>query len=180
MEIISKGFFPSNTEKNTRWAKKCFREWVYEINKRPDCVERCPEDILERQSPEVLNQWISKFIAEARRTDGQNYSPRSIHQILSSLLRYMRSVCDTAPNILDKNDTRFKSIQRSSETVFRSLRKEGIGAQVKHAPIILTEEEMQLWDNDVLDVNTPKGSFECSFFMLAKYVAYEGVRSRGT
>ena len=55
-------------------------EWVYEINKLPDCSEKCPEDILERQSPEELSQWISKFIPEARRTDGQKYTPRSIHQ----------------------------------------------------------------------------------------------------
>ena len=37
MEVIVKGFVPPNTEKNT------------------------PEDILERQSPEELSQWISKF-----------------------------------------------------------------------------------------------------------------------
>ena len=39
MEVtcIAKGFVPPNMEKNTRWSKKCFMQWVYEINKLPDC-----------------------------------------------------------------------------------------------------------------------------------------------
>ena len=39
--------------------------------------------------------------------------------------------------------------------------KEGIGAQVKHAPTISTEEEKRLWD----DVNTPKGLSNAVFFL---------------
>ena len=174
MEVIVKGFVPPNMDKNTRWSKKCFMEWVYEINKRPDCSEKCPEDILERQSPEELNQWISKFIAEARRTDGQKYTPRLIHPILSGLLRYMCSLSDNSPNVLNKNDTRFKNIQRSCEAVFRSLRKEGIGAQVKHAPTISTEEEKRLWDTKVLDVNTPKGLSNAVFFYAGKVCCLRG------
>ena len=170
-------FCSPNTEKNTRWSKKCFMELVHELNKRSDCSERCPEDILDRQAPEDLNRWVSKFIAEARRTDGQKYTPRTIHQILSGLLRYMRSVSDSCPNILDKNDARFKNIQRSCETVFRGLHKEGW--DYKHAPIISTEEEIQMWDAKVLYVSTPKGLLNAVFFMLERYVAYEEVRSRG-
>ena len=51
----------------------------------------------------------------------------TIHQLLSGILRYMRSCsCDT-PNVLDRRDTRFKSIQGDCEVVFGELRKEGIG-----------------------------------------------------
>ena len=51
----------------------------------------------------------------------------TIQQLLSGIFRYMRSCsCDT-PNVLDRRDTRFKSIQGDCEVVVGELRKEGIG-----------------------------------------------------
>ena len=119
LETISKGFVPPNTAKNTRWARNCFLEWMYERNGLSD--EKCPENILEEQCAADLNTWIPKFIAEARRSDGEPYTPKTIDQILSGLLRYMRSIKDDCPNILDKSDPRFRAIQRTCEFVYRSL-----------------------------------------------------------
>ena len=62
-------------------------DWILAINSLPDAVEKCPEDILESASAEVLEKWIPKFFAEVRRADGQKYTLRTIHQILSGLLR---------------------------------------------------------------------------------------------
>ena len=91
MEIIMRGYVPENTEKNTSWARKCFSEWVFQRNENfPD--EKCPEDILERQDVDEIGKWFPTFITEVRRSDGQPYPPRSIHQILSGLLRYMRAI----------------------------------------------------------------------------------------
>ena len=67
LETISKGFVPPNTAKNTRWARNCFLEWMYERNGLSD--EKCPENILEEQCAADLNTWIPKFIAEARRSE---------------------------------------------------------------------------------------------------------------
>ena len=79
---------------------------------------------------EEMDRWLSTFIAEVRRVDGDQYPPRNIHKLLSGILRYMRSYsCDT-PNVLDRRDTRFKSIQGACEVVFRELCKEGIRTSV--------------------------------------------------
>ena len=43
-------------------------------------------------------------MAEAHQSDGEPYTPRSIHQILSGLLRYMRSINDDYANFMDKID----------------------------------------------------------------------------
>ena len=67
------------------------------------------------------------FIAEVRHVDGDRYPPRIIHQLLSGILRYMRSCSCETTNVLDRRDTRFKSIQGDCEVVFRELHKEGIG-----------------------------------------------------
>ena len=103
---------------------------------------KCPEDTSESASAEVLEKWVPKFVAEVR-ADGQKYTPRTIHQILSGLFRYMRSINTDCPNILDRS--RFKAIDGACDIIFRGLRKEGIGAKVKHTPIITVDEEKLLW-----------------------------------
>ena len=32
MEELSRGYVPPNTEKNTKWATKCFKEWIFSRN----------------------------------------------------------------------------------------------------------------------------------------------------
>ena len=172
LETISKGFVPPNTAKNTRWARNCFLEWMYERNGLSD--EQCPENILEEQCAADLNTWIPKFIAEARRSDGEPYTPKTIHQILSGLLRYMRSIKDDCPNILDKSDPRFRAIQRTCEFVYRSLHKEGVGVQVHHAPLISIEEEDQLWQMNILNVSEPKGLHRAVFYYVGKVCCLRG------
>ena len=48
---------PPNTAKNTRWARNCFLEWMYERNGLSD--EKCPENILEEQCATDLNTCFS-------------------------------------------------------------------------------------------------------------------------
>ena len=175
---ISEGYVPPNTAKNTRWAKKCFMDWVLAVNSLPEAVEKCPGDILESASPKVLEEWIPNFVAEVRRADGQKYSARTIHQILSGLLRYMRSLKADCSNIFDKR--RFKAIDGACDTIFRGLRKEGIGAAVNHTPIVTIQDEKQLWDCSVLYVTTPIGLLHAVFFKLARYVAFVEVKNRET
>ena len=47
MEAICKGYVPPNTEKNTKWALKCFNEWRYARNEKSN--EKCPDDLLKAQ-----------------------------------------------------------------------------------------------------------------------------------
>ena len=61
METILKGYVPQNTEKNTRWARKCFTDWLSERNRVSDENDKCPESILEVQSPEVLNNCLPQI-----------------------------------------------------------------------------------------------------------------------
>ena len=80
---------------------------MFERNAGSSEDDLIPENLLEVQSPDLLDKWIARFVAEARQSNGKEYSPRSLHQILCGLLRYMRSVKDDAPNILEKSDARF-------------------------------------------------------------------------
>ena len=92
MEEIAKGKRSINTQRNTAWAVRVFKDWVKEHNiKSPD--ETVPEDFLEqwfvdRVAP--LNHWISRFLVEARNREGKPYPPSSLQSLLTGILRYMR------------------------------------------------------------------------------------------
>ena len=134
--------------------------------------EKCPDDLLEAQCPEALDRGLSIFIAEVRRVDGDQYPPRTIHQLLSGILQYMRSCsCDT-PNVLDR---RVKCIQGACEVAFR---KEGFGTSVRHAAVITVEEEDQLWELRLMNITTPKGLQRAVFTMWGKCAVYEVEKSR--
>ena len=60
MSELSKGFVPANTEKNTRWALKCFCEWCCALGsaRNGSDEDSCPLDLLEIQNPTDLDKWI--------------------------------------------------------------------------------------------------------------------------
>ena len=62
-------------------------------------------------------------------------------------------------NILDKSDIRFRDLHQTLDTVCVSLRREGIGAEVKHAKILSAEDEEALWTSGVLSVDTPEEQY---------------------
>ena len=156
---------PSNTVKNTEWALSCFREWRSARNSAPGDGQRlCPADLLENPVVEDLNYWLSRFVAEVRNQEGKSYTPRSIHQILCGLQRHMLSKCPTAPKILNKEDPRFSDFRSTVDTVFRQLCSEGVGIEVRHAPIVTADKEEEC---SVVNITTPKGLQRAVFFMWA-------------
>ena len=66
MAKVCEGFTPQNTTENTDWALRVFQEW----QKQRD-GDQYPSDLLERPSAERLNYWLSHFVIECQRVDGQ-------------------------------------------------------------------------------------------------------------
>ena len=132
MAVMSKGYVPPNTKKNTDWALSCFREWRCARKSAEGDQQRCPEDILEKPEVSQVNFSISRFVAEVRNKRGEPYPPKSIHQLLAGLQRYMLDKNPGAPKFLDKQETCFREIRGTCDTVYRDLRSKGVGAEVHH------------------------------------------------
>ena len=116
----------------------------------------CPLDLLEKPEAEKLNFWLSCFVVEARRKDGEPYPVRTLYLLLAGLLRYGRSKSKLCPNLKDKSDCHFSELSRVCESVSRQLHKDGVGASVKHTAIITPEEEDLLLDKGVMGIYAPK------------------------
>ena len=67
---------------------------------------------------------------------------------------------------MDKGDLRFSELSAVCESVYRQLRKDGVGASVKHASIITPEEENLLLEKRVIGMYMPKPSVRGKDFCL--------------
>ena len=119
-----------------------------------------------------MNYWISRFVAEVQNRKGEPYPPRSIHQLLAGLQRYILDNNPNFPKLLDKQQTCFRDIRGTCDTVYRDLRSQGIGAEVRHAPIITPNEEEKLWLTEVFNINNPKALQRAVFYYIEKCFLY--------
>ena len=164
---LTKGVISTSTTNSTRWAIKTFQLWCRERNSK-EILEPVPFNLLECSDPELLKHF-ARFIVEVRKTNGENYPPATLHQILSVLLRYMREVSPQCPNFLDKSDARFRKLHRTMDAVFHDLHVDGIGRQVKHAQLITATEENSLWNN-----GSPRALQNAVFFTVGKMFCLRG------
>ena len=174
---LAKGKKSINTSRNTTWAVNVFTEWSKVRNRQfPD--NQIPEGFVDQHFNsdriEDMCYWLSRFIAEARNSEGKRYSPTSLHGLLCGLLRHMRGNNPETPNFLDKKDLRFRRIHGTMESVFSSLRQDGIGAEVKHTPIITPGEEERLWATGILGTDNPIKLQRAVFYYIGKIFCIHG------
>ena len=155
LQELSKPFVPKKTSDQTKWALQNFHSWMENRNSRPE-AEKCPEDLLLQMEPNLLKKWLSVFVAETRKVNGEPYPPLTLQSILSGLLRYMRGAdAQKAPNIFAKKDPRFEKLHNTMDTIYRALRAQGVGAEKQSAEPFSKEEENLLWTSGVFRTDDP-------------------------
>ena len=77
-------------------------------------------------------------------------------------------------NIFDKADMCFHDLHTSLDTVCVVLRKEGIGAQVKHAVVISLEHEKLMWKEGALGVDSPVSLLCATFYTVGLHFCLPG------
>ena len=82
---------PKTTQYNTKWGRKVFEEWQQRRQNTSAKLEvvgvakmNCEnvEDLtfpLEHMSPNTLNLWLSKFVCEVAKQNGERYPPNSLY-----------------------------------------------------------------------------------------------------
>ena len=170
---LAEGLTPLNTAKTTSWALKNFQQWKT-ISNQSHPTDQVPDDIFITTNPQILNNHLSRFIVETRKANGDLYPPSTLHQLLCGILRHMRNKNPACPNFLDKKDNRFRQLHGTLDSYFHKLHSEGIGRQTKHAEVVSSEEEDQLWKEGIMDVKTPTGIQNAAFFVVGKMFCLRG------
>ena len=157
---------PANTTKSTEWAVKNFESW--RVARNAKFGEQCPERWFEDK--ENLCGWLCRFVAETRKADGGEYTPRSIYLLLAGLQRKIRQG-NPKESINIFTDAEFKELRNVCDSVFKRLHQKGVGSETKNTPVLTQLEEDKLWESGVLDLNTPTGLLRALFLQWKKFLS---------
>ena len=169
LETFKKGECPANTTKSTEWAMKNFELW--RIARNAKFRDQCPEHWFEDK--ENLCGWLCRFVAETRKADGGEYTPRSIYLLLAGLQRRIRQA-NPKESINIFTDAAFKELRNVCDSVFKRLHQKGVGSETKSTPVLTQLEEDKLWESGVLYLNTPIGLLRSVFFYNGKSFCLRG------
>ena len=136
-------------------------------------MEQCPSDLFVSESQEEICEWLCKFIAEACRSDGQEYTPRSLYLILCGLQRHLKQV-QPDKDISLFRDPVFRPLKNVCDAVFKKLHRKGIGTQTKATPVLSQDEESILRKEGVLSLDNPVGLLNVVFFYNGKNFCLRG------
>ena len=125
-------------------------------------------------TPQQLDYWISKFILEVRKADGSPYPPKSLHQIVCGIQRYVH---EHQPAVNFLKDAKFAGLRRTLDSEMKRLRAEGHGVMPRRAEPLTVEEENQLWQCRLLREHSPQALLHTVLFLCGMYFALCMVRS---
>ena len=82
------GECPQNTTKNNEWALHNFEAWSDAGNK-PFSEDLCPDADKLLDDKKVACHWLYQYMSEMRKSDGTEYTPRSLYLLLGGLQRHL-------------------------------------------------------------------------------------------
>lgn len=168
LEEVKSSSVPKNTARCTKWAYNIWLEWSKQRKIQNTALrEEWPDELL-TATPTRLDYWLSKFVIEVRRNDGQPYPPNSLYNITCGLLRYIRQ---TKPDINIFQDSNFFGFRKALDGRMKQLRCNGIGVQTKQAEPLSIEEEDQLWRNGHLGDHSPQVLLDTMLYLCGIYFA---------
>ena len=123
----------------------------------------------------MLNKWLSAYIAETRKVNGDPYPPATLQSLLSGLLRHMRNIDESrAPNIFASDNPAFKEFHYTMDSLYKQLRSDGVGSEKNSAQPFTKEDESILWEQGVLGALSPASLCELFFFYNSKNFFFRG------
>jgi len=118
--------------------------------------------LLDNLNAQSLYYWLSQFVVQILRNNGNPYLPTSILNILAGLYQYCKALVPDCPNFMD---TRNQHFMGALQVRYHELHKEGVRMVVKHAPIVTEEEEEDtLWRNIMVE-HSPLPLQRAMFFL---------------
>ena len=152
------------------------------MNERNTRVSEVEEEAVD---PEVLYSCdpvkvcfvLRLFVMEVRKTNGENYPPSTIRNLLSGLNRVMVKK-NSQFCILDKSDTRFRELHLTLDSVSSELHRVGVGVVKKSASVISIEAEDSFWEKGSLGTSSPAILQQTVFFYIGLQFVLRGVQEQ--
>ena len=115
-----------------------------------------------------LADLLCHFIFEVRKQDGSEFSPNSLHHIVSGIQCYIR--WNRKPAIDLFKDGEFAEFHVCLDSEMKRLQKSGICSQKKKAEPLTIEEEELLWQKGLLGSNSPQALVDTMVVLNGLYL----------
>ena len=112
-----------------------------------------------------LDYWMSFFVQETRRKNGDPYPPNSLTQLTAGIQRYIEDDCGQV-------DINFFQFRKALDARMKVMTKQGVGVQKEHADPVLGEKEEMFWDKGIFSLDTAQGLNNAVFFHNGKCFGY--------
>jgi len=150
---LHQGGIPISTIRRNSWGKKLFEEWREQRKTRVLENELFADKLncdLMHMDNEALSYWLSKFIVETRKRNGERYPQNSLVSLIAGIQGYLKF---NGKNVNIFKDNEFESVRRSLDTSMKLSTSEGLGLKRRQSEQITFEEEEKLWDTVLGDEN---------------------------
>ncbi len=167
--VIASGVAPK-TKAQTDWTVRVWKDWALSRKQRllPDEPDSLAEDFA-TLTAEQMDFWLSRFVLEARKANGQLYPPNSLYQIVCGLLRHLRESNRADVNIFE--DKRLEQFRKSLDAEMKRLHATGKFADKRQAQPITTEQEDRLWLFGLLGESSPKVLLDTLVYLIGLFFA---------
>lgn len=171
---------PKGTTNRNNWSTNMYNKWAKArpITTSDDRSMRFAANVTELVALNTasLDYWLSKFIYEARKSDGSRFPGKSLCQITAGFNAFFR---ENNVRINLFQDIEFDNFRSSLDLACKESAKEGVGVSTKQAEVIDEAEEKRLWDNNALGGDTPQKLLDTLLYLNGLHFALRsGVEHR--
>lgn len=127
--------------------------------------------------PKELGFWLTRFVLEVRRKNGDNYPPASLHHICCDIQRHYNDRSNEnfeKINIFQKDSEYFYTFYEACDRVMIELTAKDHGVNVNRADPILPRDEEKLWDTKVISLDTATGHSHGVYFYCLNIFSLQG------
>ena len=140
---------PETTKKDTRYCVSIWDAW----SKEREQTTHTHIPSLSTMTVAQLSHWMTRFVLEARKKNGDPYPPNSLHHIVTGLMRHLR----WSGRVIDFfKDSNFIEFRASLDSEMKRLQSTGLGSVKRQAEVITEEDEETLWRKGLLGDHTPQ------------------------
>ncbi|XP_066285874.1 transcriptional regulator QRICH1-like [Branchiostoma lanceolatum] len=178
-----KGRVPKATQRSTKYGTTVWNDWALNRNQRLSNFNTVLGEVsepfiivpteLKHASHAEMDFWLTKFIFEIRKIDGEPYPPATLYSLVSGLMRHFREDLNRHDmNFLDRKDIRFAEFRKALDARMKELTSAGVGVKKKQADPLTPDDEDRLWQSNAISLSTSQGLsygvyfYNCKIFGL--------------
>ena len=128
------------------------------------------DDIVKYKAKE-LDECLSRFYAEIRKSNGSDYEPHSLRVMLAAIDRHHKQ---NDSKISIAKDREFVKCRHVLEGKARALREKGNGKRPNGTIALTVQDEEQLWKNRVFGEQNPKSLLYTLWYLLTLHFGLRG------